>query len=305
MTSLEKRRQIQNWAQTVAACANGIDELRVNEPPETSGTDRSETTAASYPTSIPPRKDPHVVRVIVRPSSSDGSIKSRDRSRGIIRSSRPLVVNDTSGSTSRSRPAYADSQERIMRRQKSPTRTSMNRRPSTPPGIFTEYITRRIPRPARPEPETSRRYYVDERPRYSKEEQLRVPSMPSKPSRPRPRSEDSRRIYYPRQRSPPTQMTGVRNPSPQRTTYMRVYESLPRRTASVRSRGDNRLTRRWDEDDRSNSEQRLNQLYDDVDKLRFIDGRRVYSLGDSRRRGRSFGYSSYDDYDYDYYDNRR
>ena len=308
MTSPEKRRQIQDWAQTVAACANGIDELKVNEAP---ATEPSETTATSYDTSIQrdapkPRKDQHVVRVVVHPSSSDGSIQSRDRSRR-LRSSRPVVINDTSGSTSRSRPAYAASQESYVPKQKSPPRPSRNR---TPPGTYPKYnIVRRIStfsRPAPPEPETSSRPYVNERPSYYKEDQLRVPSKPSKPSRPRPHSMDSRNIYYPRPHSPRTQRAAVRSPSPpRRITYVRAYDNLPRRTVSLRGGGDARMTKRWEDDDRPNSEQPLNQLYDDVDKLRDIDARRVYPLGDSGRRRRSFGYRSYDDYGYDCYDHRR
>jgi len=113
MTSPEKRRQIENWALTVAACANGIDELRVNEAPVTSGTERSGTTATSYGTSIQhgtikPLRDSHVVRVVVQESSSEGSTRSRDRSRE-VRSSRPVVVSNISRPTSRSRPAYTGS----------------------------------------------------------------------------------------------------------------------------------------------------------------------------------------------------
>jgi hypothetical protein len=79
-----------------------------------------------------------------------------------------------------------------------------------------------------------------------------------------------------------------------------VYDNPPRRTVSTRDRGDTRMV-----NDRSNSAQQLNQLYDDVDKLRILGTRRAYPLDDSGRRGRSLEYSSYDDDDYDYYDNRR
>ena len=161
-------------------------------------------------------------------------------------------------------------------------------------------MVRRVSRATPPEPEPSSRYYVDDRPWYYKEEQLRPPSIPSKPSRPRPRSMDSRRIYYPRQPSPPTQRTAVRSPPPQRATYVPVYDNPPHRTVSMRDRGDTRMV-----GDRSESAQQPNQRYDDVDRLRSIGTRRVYPPDDSRRRGRSFEHSSYDDYDHDYYDDRR
>jgi len=325
MNSLEKKRQIERWARNVAACANGIDELNVNEAPsqrstQTSGTDRSETSATSYyttsrsrstfkpvaSTTPPPRKDPHTTRIVVQPSSSEGSAKIQGRNRSII-SSRPVVVN-TSGSTSRSKLAYAGSRESSAPRPKSPPRSSRDRHPTSPSGTYPKYnVIPRIIKPSPPQIEISSRYYIDERPRRYKEEQLPIPSPPSKPSRPRPRSMDSRSIYYSRPRSPTPPRATMRSPPPQKTTYRRVYDNLPRRTISVRGRSDACMVRRWEEEEVGpNSARRLSELYDDVDKLRSIGARRVYPVDDSRgRRRRSLEYSNYDDYDYDYYDGRR
>lgn len=327
MTTLEKRRQIERWAENVADCADGIDELKLNEIPpprlgaETIPSERIETSrlsnypSKSYPTTTvkavpnprlsPPRKEPHIVRVVVHPSSSEGSTRDRvasgpKRSRS-ARSPRRYVIN-TSGS-SRSRRAYADSIDSSIRRRRSPPRSVRSRRSPSPARSSPRYhvIRRRIKIPPQPEPDVRSRNYSDERPRYYDEERYRRPETPIKPVRPRPKSMDARGMYYPRARSPEIKRTVIRCPSPDRMYYtVRNYrDEPPRRNISVRSR----RADPYADGPRDDAAKRLSQLYD-VEKLRSDRAREMYLDDgyDSRRRRRSFVYSPYDD---DYYDDRR
>lgn len=320
MEAFEKRRQIERWALDVADCADGVDELRISDIPSPRTADPIPTEGLStsrisnYPTksyattnikpvttrlSPPPRKEPQLVRVVVQASSSDGSAKANPKRSRSARSPRRYVVN-TSGS-SRSRRAYADSNESSVRRRRSPPRSVRSRRSPSPAKSSPKYsIVRRILKPAPPEPEVRSRYYSDDRSRYYDEDRLRRPTTPPKPNRPRPRSVDARGAYYTRPRSPALNRIVVRSPSPERTYYTtRTYrEDLPRRTISIRSRGGDRYADVIDvpRDDARDSAKRLSQLYDDVDRLRAVMTRRTYPEEDSRRR-RSFVYSPYDDYD--------
>lgn len=325
MASLEKKRQIERWALDVAECANGIDELRLSDilSPRTAepfSTERLSTSRLSkYPTktyaptnvkpvttrlSPPPRKEPQIVRVVVQPSSSEGSAKALPERSRSARSPKRYVVN-----TSGSMRAYADSIESSVRRRRSPPRSVRSRRSPSPAKSSPRYnvIRRIIKPPPPPEPETRSRYYSDDRSRFYDEDRLRRPMTPPKPSRPRPRSVDARAIYYSRPRSPETKRTVVRSPSTERTYYTtRTYRDEPRRNVSVRSRGGGRYGDVIDvprDDGRADAAKRLSQLYDDVDRLRAVPTRRTYPEEDSRRRRRSFVYSHYDDYDD--YDDRR
>jgi len=91
----------------------------------------------------------------------------------------------------------------------------------------------------------------------------------------------------------------MRSPSPKRVYYPRTYrDELPRRTISVRSRGDDRYADEMVADARADAAaDRLNQLYDEVDRLRSSAPRMIYPEDEPMRRRRSFTIDDYDDYD--------
>jgi len=315
MASFDKRRQIERWALNVAACADSIDELTLSDASSPQRAERragdseflqkSYTTAAVKPTtsirlSPPPRrKEPQVVRVALQASSSDDSIGELPYQKRQTASSRPYVVN-TSGS-SRSRRAYAESLESSIRRRRSPPRSAPSRRSPSPARSPPRYnIVRRALRPSvPPDPDMPVRYYVDERPRYYEVERPRRLEAPIRPSRPRPRSADPRDLYYTRSPSPEVRRMIMRSPSPKRVYYPRTYrDELPRRTISVRSRGDDRYADEMVADARADAAaDRLNQLYDEVDRLRSSAPRMIYPEDEPMRRRRSFTIDDYDDYD--------
>ena len=315
MASFDKRRQIERWALNVAACADSIDELTLCDPSSPQRAERlpgdseflqkSYTTAAIKPTtsirlSPPPRrKEPQVVRVALQADSSDDSVRELPYQKRQTASSGRYVVN-TSGS-SRSRRAYAESLESSTRRRRSPHRSVRSPRSPSPARSSPRYnVVRRVLRPSAPaESDMPARYYVDERPRYYEVERPRQFEAPSRPSRPRPRSADPRHLYYTRSPSPEVRRTIARSPSPKRIYYPRTYrDELPRRTISVRSRGDERYADDIVADARADAAaDRLNQLYDEVDRLRSSVSRRIYPEDEPMRSRRSFTYDNYDDYD--------
>jgi hypothetical protein len=328
MATLEERRRIERWRNEVATLSNGVAELHVRGGAEpapvavqtapTTYTPISEPRLVptlqknnSYPPTGRPAKhvtlrrspphgittatrnsEPHIIRVIEHPSSSEDSLdRHRRRRSSRTEKSYPAVT----AATTRSRPTanYAtsrDGSERRSRRSPPLTRARSIRSRRSPSPLKYGIIRRVLKLPER---ESRRAHYDDSYDEYER------PRRPMKPPRPRATSVDGRRAYYP----PPA-------PRDDRQS-MRDHEDSPYyyerrgpdrhylgRSGTVRSSYGNRRRDDWD-DDRRAAPDRFNQLHDEADKTRSIGVRRLPPTDDDRRpRRRSF-------YDYDDYGSRR
>ena len=347
MASPEQVRRIERWRDEVATLATDLDDIQISEPPAVAAQGRryvpapvtkttpgvkfvSRSSVARPISPIPrstPKKEPHVVRVILDPSSSEDSAHrytNRSRQPRNSRSERSYPIANTTATT-RSRPTahYATSREEAGsdRRSRRSLPAAQAPRRSRSPAYSVIKRVLRLPRGDREHRRQGSRSSYGQQQRHDFDEpefgdrqiddRPRPPPRPLRPRRPadvqseyldiepnyppitRRRDRDRDSDIRP---SRPIRVSRDYTPTADGDPYY-FEQQPPRRNLGRSATVRNGYGGRDRDRDEGWPDDRFDRVYDEVEKMRQVGARRVVPNGRTRSSARAgsveSGYGGY------------